>query len=147
MTKARAWQAYCSDHCRFKFWAAGHPRVSKPLDNCMPCYYCGVPADTVDHVPPRSVRVRLAELNLQNRYAHHEVPCCFECNSLLGARAPFGLTDRKRYLKTRLSRRYAKLLRIPKWDDAELAEVGHSLQSYVLHGVIASELARARLAW
>ena len=77
------------------------------------CHYCGVIATSIDHVPPLSVRAMLAGSGAIENYAIKDVPACHECNSAIGANAPFHLVDRKRIAKNHIRRKYARYLRIP----------------------------------
>lgn len=144
----RSWQQYCSDRCRWQDWNARHPRNARSLDADLsdPCYYCGVIADTKDHVPPLSVRSRLITLGI-DRWTFVEVPACRECNNALGARSLFTLTERKRYMKAWLLRRYKRYLNLPEWTDAELGRMGPTLQSHVLQQIIIADVTRKRLAF
>ena len=47
------------------------------------CFYCGEPASTIDHVPPKSIRFTLIGLGAQTIYPFYELDCCRECNSAL----------------------------------------------------------------
>lgn len=135
----RKGRKYCSPGCRFKAWRAARG-VSEHA-----CAYCGVRADTVDHVPARSVRPFLAE-TLPGRYPELEVPCCRECNSALGAR---GLTIavRRTLAREAIEHRYRSVLAMPGWSDEELAELGPELRRVVEHDRALKDWVRARLSW
>jgi len=146
--KRRKWQEFCNDLCRWRHWIELHPRTRlESKGNPDPCYYCGLPASTVDHVPPKVMRQRIEELGLKARYEYHEVKACHECNSALGARAILTLPERKRFMKAWLRRRYRRLLRIPAWSDSEIAQLGYTLRTSVLSHILASEVIKARIGW
>jgi hypothetical protein len=109
------------------------------------CFYCGVVADTEDHVPPRTVRPILLAEGLADRYPFIEVPCCRECNSVLGARCVWTLPERKRFIKKALRRRYRKWLAVPDWSESEIGRLGPMLQRAVLHGLAMRDLTLERL--
>ena len=109
-----------------------------PVD---PCYYCGVPATSIDHVIPQTLRGRIPD------WEDITVPACHECNSRLGDRVFNTLPARKRYIKERLGTKHAKLLRMPDWTEEELAEIGPTLQRHIRAGIAAKFLILARLAW
>lgn len=118
------------------------------------CYYCGEPATSVDHVIPQAMLKTLRSLGdayvtgILVRFGRRlTVPACKECNSVLGASYQDTLAKRKRELKTRLRRRYRKLLRMPDWTDTELAHVDGWLQDYVIRSVVARDRILARLAF
>lgn len=62
------------------------------------CIYCGMSADSIDHVPPRHLRAQLAEIELL-ALGTKEVDACRECNSALGRRPLLTITERRRYIK------------------------------------------------
>lgn len=141
--RGRMDKVYCSNRCRYADWAEG---LGERRD-IRPCWYCGVPSDTIDHVPPQSVRPYLVDRKLDGRYPFIEVWCCRECNSLLGARAIWNVHRRKVYIKKALARRYRRILATPPWSDAELAELGRGLQPTVLLGLALQDRVRQRLKW
>ena len=136
----RSDRRYCSDRCRYLDW---RDRDKAPRA----CRYCGLAADGVDHIPPQSARERIKELGMSDRFPDVEVPCCGECNSLLGARALWTVGRRKRFIKTALSRRYRRFLRLPAWSNAELSRLGPSLQSSTIAALIIKDLVLERIAY
>lgn len=112
-----------------------------------PCYYCGIPADTVDHVLPRTIEDRLDEVELGNPIRTYTVPCCRECNTLLGAKWYPTLTARKLALKKKLRKRYRKFLEAPSWEPEEMVELGETLRSHISRSEKIRELTRERLRW
>jgi hypothetical protein len=134
--KPRNNKRFCSDRCR---WQA-HEAISEP------CFYCGVPADTTDHVPPRSVRGELMALNI-TQWEFVEVPACHECNCALGARALWTLPSRKAWIKRWLRKRYARLLVIPEWTEVERADISERLNAFIDEGLFAAQVAHRRIKW
>jgi hypothetical protein len=122
-------------------------RELRRLVDVEPCVYCGVAANSVDHVPPRAARDRIVSLGLAHRYPFHEVPACRECNSVLGARGLWTLTERRDYIKKALRRRYSDILRIPDWSDSELAQVSPAMRGYILDGLYVRDFVKARVAY
>jgi hypothetical protein len=118
-----------------------------------PCYYCGLPAETQDHVIPKSLieQYRLSDpVSVHALFAHGRtrvVPACTQCNSIAGARYHETLADRKAYVKQRLRSKYAKLLAMPDWTEEELAEVGPGLREYIHQGIETRKLIEQRLRW
>lgn len=115
------------------------------------CYYCGMPATSVDHTVPRAIMYQLADEPqiLHDLTVHRRllVPCCLECNSLLGSDFDDTLADRKSRLKAKLRNRYAKYLRIPDWTDSELGRLSRGFQGFVLRGLQIRDQTRRRLSW
>lgn len=56
-----------------------------------PCHYCGQRANTFDHVPP----LRYADLS---KDPFLKVPCCSQCNMILGDSLTLDLEERKSYV-------------------------------------------------
>ena len=111
-----------------------------------PCIYCGMPANSVDHIPPRKMRhqfscVGLVAMNEQ------EVRSCRECNSALGARPLLTVTERRAYVKEYLRRHYASYLRIPNWTLDELQEFGDDLRRMIQRNMLVRDEIRQRLQW
>lgn len=115
--------------------------------NIEPCVYCGVAANSIDHVPPREAREGILAAGLGRRYPFFEVHACRECNSVLGSRGLWTLTARREYIKRALRRRYAEFLRIPDWDDSELAQLEPTMRDYVLNGLAIRDFTRERITY
>jgi hypothetical protein len=96
----------------------------------MNCTYCKESADTLDHVIPHTY---VAKNSKQPRtYSKAEVvPCCRECNNLLGPDLYFTIAERADYLYTTYKKRYKKLLSIPQWDKDDIGELNNKLKKYV----------------
>ena len=116
-----------------------------------PCYYCGLPADSVDHVIPRALLDELADdpeaLRKLISGRRLTVPSCRECNSLLGTRYEPTLAGRQAYIKKQLRKRYKKYLLVPDWSDDDFRELDDMMQIYVKQGIKMRSVIRARLAW
>ena len=130
---------FCSPACRSAGW-----RMGKTAN---PCFYCGVPADTIDHVPPRSVRPFIVIEKLLHKYPFHEVTCCHECNVLLGDRALWSLPKRKKFIKRTLRIRYKRLLAAPAWTDEEKKPMGYSLKVIIEQKELMRRVLLERLSW
>lgn len=128
---------FCSDICRFRAWAYN--------DSAEMCTYCGVPADTIDHVPPRAYRTYIVNAGLQSKYPFSEVPACHECNSLLSARALWQIKERRHFIAAALTKRYAKYLRIPHRSDQELAATGTWMRKYIETGCLIRDRTKERI--
>ena len=103
-------------------------------DGYRQCIYCGEPADTLDHVPPKTRVYDYRSLNLIKEY-YFKVYCCKECNNLLSDTLQDCLFDRIEVLKAKLYRRYRRYLKIPEWEAEELAELGKTLKEEVLSAI------------
>jgi hypothetical protein len=115
------------------------------------CVYCGVIADTVDHVVPKWLLNRAEGMNLDLsklfRLKRWEVPACRECNSSLGNRIFPTLAERRKAVKQGIRRRYRKILRVPNWTEEELAEMGPNAQREIRRAIAQRDWVRERLAW
>lgn len=80
------------------------------------CAYCGMPSDEFDHVLP----IKFASAFPQSSEGFVIVPCCGECNSLLGSTPFHSFSEKREYLQGLLRSRYAKILNIPNWTEAEI---------------------------
>ena len=137
----RANKKYCSDRCRFRAWMTG-----KEDEEVEPCYYCGMPGGTIDHVPPQSIRPGLLKDGI-TRWEFVEVRACHECNSILSSQPPWTLGARKQKIKRKLADKYANYLEMPDWEDSELGRLGDVLGDYVASGVLMKEMLKKRLKW
>lgn len=118
------------------------------------CYYCGEPAGSVDHVVPQSMLEMLRIMGddavsaiLARHGRRMTVPCCMECNSVLGNKYFDTLEKRKNYLKRRMRQRYKKILRTPDWSDRELSQLGDRLQEYVITAIVRRDIILRRLRY
>lgn len=94
------------------------------------CTYCGAPADTVDHVTPISYNYTARSKNAKHM-GGERVPCCRECNGLLGAKALFSVPERAQEVAECLERRYRKEINAPIWEEKDLIKLGDSLQKQI----------------
>lgn len=96
----------------------------------VPCFYCGVPANSEDHVLPLVALDSLlcAETVPVASDLMTIVPSCLECNSLAGDKVFNSRAEKKRYIQRRLQNRYADVLRRPTWEDEEIAEMEGDLR-------------------
>lgn len=99
-------------------------------DDRFTCFYCGVPAETVDHVPPLS-RVDDYEAMCLVHERYVKVPCCKECNMLAGSTVQESIIQRKELVADKLAKRHASDIRAPEWDKEELASLTGRLRGYV----------------
>jgi hypothetical protein len=112
------------------------------------CTYCGCTyGDTLDHVVPFCVISAVHRSATSNPNSFGQVvPCCKECNTLLGTKLYTTVGKRAAYLAKTLRKRYARHLRAASWTEDELAELGASLRKEVLRqiSVAGSVLRRIR---
>jgi hypothetical protein len=112
-----------------------------------PCHYCGQYANTIDHVPPRTVWERMVGLGLWRHRKQLKLPCCRECNSALGPRRPLSLPGRQRWIRQWLARRYHRVLAMPDWDEPSIRQLGKSLRSYIRKQMTLKIHTVARIHW
>lgn len=118
------------------------------------CYYCGEPADSVDHARPRSLDRALNSLSEEHRRAVYAsqprreiVDACRTCNSVLGSRWFDTLEARRDYVKAYLRRKYARVLASPSWTDGEIATLGRTLRTAVVRQQQLKDSVERRLRW
>lgn len=87
-------------------------------------------ADTVDHIIPIAYNYTRRPDNAAGK-GGERVPCCRECNSLLGAKALFSIQERAHEISECLTRRYYKELKAPVWTQEELDDLGPALRKQV----------------
>lgn len=116
------------------------------------CYYCGQPADTIDHVVPTSLLDAIRNSGdvgliaaITERRRKMTVQACRECNLLAGAVYDQTLADRKARIAKRFERRHRRALEMPDWADSELMELSPGLRGYVLNALIERDYLRERL--
>lgn len=105
------------------------------------CVYCGVIADTEDHLLPRTWTGEAVRKHVIT------IPACRQCNSHINDRYMPSITARRTEAHRYIERKYRKVLQIPKWTKEDLGALGKSLRSSVESGLNEQRLARARLAW
>jgi hypothetical protein len=105
------------------------------------CVYCGLDADTVDHLLPRG----WSGDTLRSRVL--TVPACRECNSAIGGQWASTITERREVAQAAIRRRYRKLLAGAALSQKDLAELGPNLRSYVEASLTVRKVVEARLAW
>ena len=142
--KPKSRDRFCSDKCRYLHSGPGaHIEFEDVPGRCV---YCGMPSDSIDHVPPQSARQAVIDLGHQKRFPFVEVECCRECNSLLGARF-WTVRDRRRYIRDKLANRYSSHLNMPDWSRDEIAALGHNLQVRIEHDLVIRDIVRQRIAF
>lgn len=105
------------------------------------CIYCGMSADTKDHLLPRTWTGEAVRKHVLT------VPACKQCNSAIGDRYLPSITARRKEAQTYIARQSANLLGMPEWTPEDLAEIGKTLRSTIERGIFDRQLARARLSW
>jgi 5-methylcytosine-specific restriction endonuclease McrA len=111
-----------------------------------PCTYCGVVSDTMDHVPPIHYTARMADLGEEVGNLRL-VPACRDCNLCLGGSLFLTIESRRAHIKRRLRARYKKVLRIPGWDEDDLAGLSPEMARDVMAHLRLREGVMARLSW
>lgn len=108
------------------------------------CFYCGEPADTVDHYPPVS---RVHDYRaLGNRFETYvTVSCCRECNTYLGNTLQDTLLERAEHAKDILEKKLRKDLNMPEWFDDEIEQLGSMMKKFMAAAKRRYERARKRI--
>lgn len=110
------------------------------------CFYCGDPADTVDHHPPVSRVDDYRALGLSHE-VFVKVFCCQECNCLLENSLNESLLDRERELKQKMAKKYSRKLRVPDWTEKELSCLGRTLRGEILSAIAVRDRVEKRLEY
>jgi hypothetical protein len=111
-----------------------------------PCAYCGAAADTLDHVPPLHWVARMRQLDREVTGAML-IPACAECNAILGGKLFLTMPSRRAHIYERLKAKNHRILRMPEWDEDELAEISPKLARAFGAATETVHDLRARLFW
>ena len=90
------------------------------------CFYCGERAVSMDHVFPYCVAGILTEA----------VPSCRECNCVLGCLIFPDRWSKKAHIASRLRQRYADVLLYVDFSESDLSEMGYTLRTEVINGLL-----------
>ena len=94
------------------------------------CFYCGDPAEGLDHVPPISLIDAMPyKKRKQDRIPAVTVACCQECNSALSNRRLTTVDDRLMFLESYYDAKFKQ--QNAMWTEEEINELGFSLQKSV----------------
>lgn len=106
------------------------------------CVYCGLPGYTLDHLLP----VTLTGEAVRKFVA--VVPACHECNSGIGDRCGYRISERREEAHRLLRKRHRKTLELSRqWGPKDLAELGPILRAHIKGALIKREVLMERLAW
>lgn len=100
------------------------------------CIYCGEPAQTDEHFPPKSYTMRGVI-----------IPACRECNLFAGTAYCADFAERARHVHTKLRKKYGRLLAVPEWSQEEIAETGPGIKSVLKRWKVEVSDIKRRLAW
>lgn len=127
---------------------ANYVTIDTPDGLLFTCFYCGEPASTKDHMPPLSRFHDYYAIYDQHRPL--QVPCCNECNILLGATLQPNIYKRVEELKIKLTTRYKKIIRyMDIWDEdsLEFSEFTGNFLSFVEGLKLSCDVVERRLNW
>ena len=110
----------------------------------MICTYCKEPADTLDHIIPHTYTSKNSK-QARTYNKDEVVPCCRECNTLLGDKLYLTIGERASYLYTTYIKKYKKLISMPKWDEDDIEELNNTLKKYVTASLKEKEKVEIRI--
>ena len=113
-------------------------RLRYPSDECI---YCGQPANTRDHLIPRTMTGEAW------RTVVLTVPACKECNNLLGPAPLVTITERRAFVHAKLRKRYRSALATIELGGADLDEYGPTMRAVIRRGMAEKAIVQYRLAW
>ena len=115
------------------------------------CTYCGLVSDSIDHVVPQHLLKRAEAMGLDlsgvYRMQRWEVPSCRECNSAIGGKLHSSIAERRACAQAHIRKKYSAYLKIPRWTDDELDELGPNIRTEVTMGLKIQAAVRLRIAW
>ncbi len=74
-----------------------------------PCYYCGIPSESIDHVPPRCYVQELVDLGIVRMKDLFLLPACIDCNVVLGRRPLYDLDARRQFISIQLAYKFSHM--------------------------------------
>jgi len=113
--------------------------ISIPFDKC---FYCGDPPEVKDHAFPL---VRGAVLP-DNMFSF-VVPACRECNYLLSDEVWPTFGCRRKFVQTKLKKRYKRELAVPHWSSRELEELSPALREDIISAMRRKQWLVERVKW
>ena len=105
------------------------------------CIYCGRTGGTRDHLMPRAISGEALRKHVLT------VPCCGECNSLIGATVAYSITERRRIAHAGIRKKHRKKLAVHEYTEEEIQEFGHIIQAVIIAGKHNKQIILERLAW
>jgi hypothetical protein len=137
---------------RLREKAFGHYYKKHPFCDLDRCYYCGdyLSENGVgDHVPPISWAFALGySYMVENESAPFLiVPCCKDCNVILGNKKYFTLRQRKSYIAEYLRSKYRSIRAIKEWEDEEIDELGDGLRNFISSNSDFRRFIERRISW
>lgn len=112
------------------------------------CFYCGDPADTIDHVPP--ISIVMEELSLNDENDLFLVPACRQCNAVLSNKRIFSLYDRIQYVNDYLYKKYRREINTYlnwKESDNEFKDMGFSLKEMIRNSMCIGRAVKKRIEY
>lgn len=106
------------------------------------CTYCGMTANTKDHLLPVTMTGEAARRFVAT------VPACVECNSAISDRVGPSIIERRKEAHRHIRKANRRLLEAAKlWTPKELAELGPNLRRRIEASLAKRELVEMRLEW
>ena len=110
------------------------------------CYYCGGPSECKDHFPALLNLLKYTS-DAYDDIGYHKIPSCAECNCLLRDHDSASIFHRRIELKTRLHKKYRKILKSAEWSADEIKELDGQLREYVENLFLLKDWIERRLAY
>jgi hypothetical protein len=133
-------------HRDFKWYAALSTfTFGNTVVEATPCAYCGMPAETEDHVIPITFYQAGMDAIQMSHWRFSLVPACRECNVLASNFVFDTVSKKRRFIQERLKCRYRKILAIPFWDEDEIESLSEDFARYVKHGLKLKEIISRRI--
>lgn len=117
------------------------------------CIYCGDTEQCLDHVYPIS-KLGMNDLSKINRplfkiffQGLNLVPSCFECNALAEDRSFVSIREKRKFIQSKIKKKYKKILNLPEWSEEEIKELGPNLRKSVKFSINQKESVKRRIMW
>lgn len=118
-------------------------RIPRSSSGYIRCFYCGMPADTVDHVPPISRVDDYRSMGLRHEI-FIKVTCCKDCNTKLGASLQLSLVERYNVRQKQMEKEFKKILKMPVWSSEEIKKMGRNMRSSIVVSMQQKEMLKER---
>lgn len=111
------------------------------------CIYCGVRATCHDHFVPISLVAILAETKILKQFKMLLVPSCGECNQMAGDAIFKTVAAKRRFIKTKISKKYERIISMPHWSGSDLEKMSWIMQEHIKSGLRMKRFISQRISY
>jgi uncharacterized protein YlaI len=112
------------------------------------CTYCGGKSNSIDHViPVSSYRMKTMMKRRGAADAGIRTYACSKCNSRLGAKTFKTFRQRIEFVISKITKDASEFKRDASWSDEEIAELDHTLRTYIANRQFRMREADEKTIW